>query len=76
MRWELLDRFLRGECDGAERAEVDRWAAESPRHRQALEELAASFGHAGDESSAKLVWDELMRELDGEAHEEDDPGSA
>jgi len=76
MRWALLDRFLRGECDADEHAEVERWAAESPRYRQALEELAASCGHVGDGASARLVWDALRRELDAGAEDEDDPGSA
>jgi ferric-dicitrate binding protein FerR (iron transport regulator) len=69
MRWELLDRFLRGVCDEAERAEILRWAAESPRHRQVLDELAALIGAADDAPSVRIEWERLRRALEIEAED-------
>ena len=72
MRWELLERFLTDACDEAERAEVERWAAESSRHRQILAELASVFGADQDAPSVRSEWERLRRELQIEA-EPDDP---
>ena len=71
MRWELLDQFLRGVCDEAERAEILRWAAESPRHRQVLDELAQVIGAAEDAPSIRIEWERLRRELEIEAEADD-----
>jgi ferric-dicitrate binding protein FerR (iron transport regulator) len=71
MRWELLDRFLRGACDDAERAEILRWAAESPRHRQVLDELAQVVGAAEDAPSIRIEWERLRRELEIRAESDD-----
>ncbi len=40
MRWELLDRYLAGECTLAERADVERWLAESPARPAFLAQLS------------------------------------
>jgi len=40
MRWELMDRYLAGECDPTELREVERWLAEAPSRRRFLEQLA------------------------------------
>jgi anti-sigma factor RsiW len=40
MRWELMDKYLAGECSTSERAEVERWLAEAPSRRQFVERLA------------------------------------
>jgi ferric-dicitrate binding protein FerR (iron transport regulator) len=71
MRWELLDRFLRDACDEAERAEVLRWAAESARHRQVLDELAEVI-RAYDAPSVQLEWERLRRALEIEAESDDE----
>ncbi len=42
MRWDLLNRYLGGECTIAERAEVARWLAESPDRQGLLEQLTTS----------------------------------
>lgn len=72
MRWELLDRFLRDACDEAERAEVVRWAAESVRHRQALDELAEVVRATHDGPSVRIEWERLRRALEIEAEPEGD----
>jgi ferric-dicitrate binding protein FerR (iron transport regulator) len=71
MRWELLERFLTDACDEAERAEVERWAAESSRHRQILAELAEVFGADQDAPSVRSEWERLRRELRIEAEPDD-----
>lgn len=43
MRWELLDRYLSGQCEPAERLEVERWAAESPLRQQVLERMVSAL---------------------------------
>ncbi|MBA3318205.1 MAG: DUF4880 domain-containing protein [Gemmatimonadales bacterium] len=75
MRWELLDRFLRDACDDAERAEVERWAAESPRHRQALDGLAEVIRAPYDAPSMRREWERLTRalEIDAEPGENTKP---
>jgi len=45
--WDLITRYLGGACTPAERADVERWLAESPRHRMVAEELRA-IGADGD----------------------------
>lgn len=72
MRWELLDRFLRDACDEAERAEIVRWAAESARHRQVLDELGEVIRAAHDAPSVRLEWERLRRALEIEAEPDDE----
>ena len=40
MRWELIDRYLAGECNATELAEVERWLAGRPRRRECMARLA------------------------------------
>lgn len=72
MRWELLDRFLRDACDEAERAEILRWAAESPRHRQVLDELVEALRAADNLPSILIEWQRLRREFEIEAESDEE----
>jgi ferric-dicitrate binding protein FerR (iron transport regulator) len=72
MRWDLLDRFLRDACDEAERAEVESWAAESARNRQALDALAEVTRPADETPSVRSEWKRLRRALQIEAEPGDD----
>lgn len=40
MRWELMDKYLAGECSRTELAEMKRWLDKAPRVRLCLEQLA------------------------------------
>ncbi|MGI9041522.1 MAG: hypothetical protein ACR2HK_10595 [Gemmatimonadales bacterium] len=65
MRWELLDRYLAGECDIAESQQVERWAAEAPERRQLLEQLATldDPDPAAVRSAKAVVWARLGRTI-------------
>jgi anti-sigma factor RsiW len=63
MRWELLDRYLLGECTPAERAEIEQWLAESPAGRMLLAQLDEPDSAAARARKA-AAWDRLKRELD------------
>jgi hypothetical protein len=56
MRWELLDRYLLGECTPAE-------LAESPAGRMLLAQLDEPDSAAARARKA-AAWDRLKRELD------------
>lgn len=78
MRWELLERFLGQKCNEAERDEVLRWAAQSVRNRQVLDELTRAFHAAGDAPSIRTEWERLRRTLPrvAEPKAEEEPGSS
>jgi anti-sigma factor RsiW len=65
MRWELLDRYQFGQCNAAERAEVEQWLAESPARRELLEQLTAPDepGSPAPHARKAAAWDRLEREL-------------
>ena len=63
MRSELMDRYLAGECHGAELAEVERWLSESPRRRQLLDQLAGP-GEVEVSEARATIWARLQSELD------------
>ena len=54
MYWDLLDRYLGGECTIVERAEVERWLAESPDRQGLLEQLTTSDPVAARAKSAEI----------------------
>lgn len=60
MRWELLDRYLAGECTVGERADVECWLAASPAVRAFLEQLT---NPAPSDAPKAEVWARLEREL-------------
>jgi hypothetical protein len=62
MRWELMDRYLAGECSPAERDEAERWLAEAPHRRSAIEYLAGP-GEADLKETRDSVWSRLEHEL-------------
>jgi hypothetical protein len=66
MRWELLDRYLLRECSPLERAEVERWLAESPARRKLLEQLITPDEPGSPASRARIAaaWTRLEQELD------------
>jgi anti-sigma factor RsiW len=66
MRWELLDRYLLGECSLPERAQVEQWLAESPARRKLLEQLTMPEEPDSAASRARkaAVWARLEQELD------------
>lgn len=58
---ELLARFLAGECDDRERADIARWVAEDPARQRELERLRVVFDlqrapHSTSDTTAP-VWD-------------------
>lgn len=65
MRWELMDRYLAGECTAAELAAVERWLSESPKRRRMLEQLAGPGDVEIGEARA-TIWARLQDEVDSE----------
>lgn len=45
--WTLLAKYLAGECDPRERAEVAAWLADDPSNAQLLDEMRAAWAAAG-----------------------------
>lgn len=74
MRWELMDRYLAGECSAAELAAVERWVSESSKRRRLLEQLAGPGEVEVGEARAR-IWARLQDEfgLDDQAPTRD-PG--
>ena len=64
MRWTLLERFLSGECDDAERAQVERWAAAAPRNREILAALMACIDRVEDVGPRQRDWERLRRAVE------------
>jgi anti-sigma factor RsiW len=62
MRWELMDRYLAGECDPTELREVERWLAEAPSRRRFLEQLAGPGEAELGEAKAR-IWARLEDEV-------------
>lgn len=65
MRWELMDRYLAGECTPTELAEVERWLSEAPRRRKLLEQLAGP-GEGELKEARATIWARLQREVDSD----------
>ena len=65
--WNLLDRYLAGECTPDERTRVERWLAEDAGRVLTLDALRAAFGEessAGERRRRKsAAWARLEREL-------------
>jgi anti-sigma factor RsiW len=62
MHWELMDRYLAGECSAAELAEVERWLAELPHRRALLEQLGGPGDVEVGEARA-TIWARLQSEV-------------
>jgi len=62
MRWELMDRYLARECNGAELAEVERWLCEAPSRRQLLDQLAGP-GEVEVKEARAAIWARLQSEV-------------
>jgi anti-sigma factor RsiW len=62
MHWELMDRYLAGECSAPELAAVERWLSESPKRRHLLEQLAGPGEVEVGEARAK-IWARLQDEV-------------
>ena len=70
--WNLLAKYLAGECTDEEVGEVERWLAEKPEHEHRLAELEEIWGAAEPTTSeydVEGLWNRLQRHV-----EEDDPG--
>lgn len=65
MHWELMDRYLAGECSAAELVEMERWLAEAPRRRSLLEQLAGP-GEVEVTEARAAIWARLQSEVDAE----------
>lgn len=63
MRWELMDRYLAGECTGSELTEVERWLSGSPQRRQLLDQLAGP-GEVELRDARAAIWARLESEVD------------
>jgi hypothetical protein len=62
MRWELMDRYLAGECGQTELEEVERWLSESPKRRQLLDQLAGP-GEVEVKEARATIWAWLQGEV-------------
>lgn len=62
MRWELMDRYLAGECGQTELEEVERWLSESPKRRQLLDQLAGP-GEVEVKEARATIWARLQSEV-------------
>ncbi len=62
MRWELMDRYLAGECDPTELREVELWLSEVPPRRQLLERLAGP-GDLEVKEARATIWERLRNEV-------------
>lgn len=62
MHWELMDRYLAGECNGAELAEVERWLSQAPKRRQLLDQLAGP-GEVEVREARATIWARLQSEV-------------
>lgn len=62
MHWELMDRYLAGECGGVELAEVERWLSVSPERRQLLDQLAGP-GEVEVRDARAAIWARLEGEV-------------
>lgn len=58
MRWEIVDKYLAGECNATERAELERWLTETPKRREFLEQLAGP-GEAELTEAKATIWARL-----------------
>jgi len=69
--WDLLDRYLAGQCAETELFEVERWLDQSPINRELVAQLrgAAQDCHAPDAllGRREAVWARLEREIAGRA---------
>ena len=63
MHWELMDRYLAGECTAAELAVVERWLSESPKRRGVLEQLAGP-GEVEIGEARATIWARLQDQVD------------
>ena len=66
MHWELMDRYLAGECSAAELAEVEHWLAELPRRRALLEQLAGP-GEVEVKEARATIWARLQSEVSSDS---------
>lgn len=72
MRWELMDRYLAGECSKAELEQVERWLAQAPSRRRFLEQLAGP-GEAELKEARASIWARLENEVDPEVSPSAEP---
>ncbi|MEJ7809264.1 MAG: FecR domain-containing protein [Gemmatimonadaceae bacterium] len=64
MEWRLLDRYLAGECDPAEEADVRHWLDADPARRQAVEALRPRASAGGAIAwSAEEAWATLSARI-------------
>jgi ferric-dicitrate binding protein FerR (iron transport regulator) len=63
MRWDMLDRYNAGECEPAERDEVERWLAEEPIRRRVLEEMATALSQDNSPGAKAVVRRRLEKEF-------------
>ncbi len=64
--WELLARYVSGNCSEVERAAVEAWANADPAHRQLLEELKETWilmGQAHRPVSVEAAWQRVKVQL-------------
>jgi hypothetical protein len=62
MRWELMDKYLAGECTSAELVEMERWLDKAPRVRLFLEQLAGPPDAELTEAKAS-IWARLQDQV-------------
>jgi len=65
MDWDRLARYVTGEATGAERREVERWAAGSPENAEALESARRRWTAAADQTRWEVdhAWARLQPRL-------------
>jgi ferric-dicitrate binding protein FerR (iron transport regulator) len=66
VHWKLLERFLSDDCDAAERAHVEGWAAAAPRNQEILQILKTLVGRTDESPSALVEWERLRQAVEAE----------
>ncbi len=61
--WELLDRYLAGECTAEERERVERWMDAAPLNRRRVELLTDAISMAAVTPRVE-VWESIERQLE------------
>jgi hypothetical protein len=62
VHWELVDRYLAGECVPQEIVEIERWVSELPERRRLLDQLAGP-GEVEITEARAMIWARIHDEV-------------